>query len=134
MARRFDGAKYDDWRARLAKFDVSGLTVAEFCRREQVSQANFYCWARRIRQRDDPKTAGIDHADAGAVTSRGVDTVEYVEVVVGDSIRVRMPAGQPDPVAALVRHLQDAPHVADASAATNRFQRIELAHAPAAQQ
>ena len=30
MARSFDGAKRDDWRRRLAKFDSSGLRVVEF--------------------------------------------------------------------------------------------------------
>ena len=39
MAKRIDAAKCDDWRGRLAKFDASGLTVAEFCRRERVIQS-----------------------------------------------------------------------------------------------
>lgn len=134
MAIRFDGVKCDDWRARLARFDSSGLTIAEFCRREHVSPARFYYWARRIRQRDNSAGEAINRSDACSVTSRAEATDEYVEVVVGDSIRVRMPAGQPDAVAALVRHLQDAPHTTGASAATNRFQRIELTGQPTTQQ
>ena len=134
MAKRIDGVKCDDWRARLAKFDSSGLTIAEFCRRERVSPARFHYWARRIRQRDNSVAEAINRSAGCSMTSRAEATDEYVEVVVGDSIRVRMPTGQPDAVAALVRHLQDPPQMAGDSAATSRFRRIELTGQPAAQQ
>jgi hypothetical protein len=48
MARRFDRAKFEVWRRRLARFRSSELTVAEFCRREQVSLASYYYWSRRL--------------------------------------------------------------------------------------
>ena len=115
MARSLDGAKRDDWRRRLAKFDSSGLTVVEFCRREQVSQASFYYWSKRIRDRDDAKTCELNSPETGLPTSPAEPDNDRVEVLVGDSIRVRMPAGEPAAVAALIRLLQAAPHAIDGS-------------------
>ena len=122
MARRFDGAKRDDWRRRLAKFDSSGLTVVEFCRREQVSQASFYYWSKRIGDRDGSETPEIKFDNASLATVPSGERSDWVEILIGDEIRVRMPAADPEAVAALVKQLQ----VAVRSATTNRFQRIEL--------
>ncbi len=126
MARSFDGAKRDDWRRRLAKFDSSGLTVVEFCRCEQVSQASFYYWSKRIRDRDDARTRELNSPNACLATSPRQPENDSVEVLVGDSIRVRMPAGEPAAVAALIRLLQEAAQTIDDATTTNRFQRIEL--------
>ena len=123
MAKGVDGAKRDAWRRRLAKFDSCGLTVVDFCRREQVSQASFYYWSKRVRDRST--TGGLQLSDGSTGVSRNEEGSGLVEVVVGDAIRVRMPAGEPAAVAALVHQLQKTQR-ADASATTNRFQRIEL--------
>jgi len=126
MARSFDGTKRDDWRRRLAKFDSSGLTVVEFCRCEQVSQASFYYWSKRIRDRHDARTHALNSPDACLATSPRQPENDSVEVLVGDSIRVRMPAGEPAAVAALIRLLQEAAQTIDDATTANRFQRIEL--------
>ena len=36
------------WQALLARATRSGLSVAEFCRREGVSTASFYTWRKRL--------------------------------------------------------------------------------------
>lgn len=125
MARGFNGAKRDEWRGRLAKFDSLGLTVVEFCRRERVSQASFYYWSKRIQDGDRSTMGGLQRSDACTGATGNEEGGNCVEVIVGDSIRVRMPAAQPAAVAALVHQLQRT-QLADASATTNRFQRIEL--------
>jgi len=125
MAKGADGAKFDAWQRRFAKFDASGLTVVDFCRREQVSQASFYYWSKRISGRDCSMTGGLPGFDAGTGASRGEGESGCVEVFFGNSIRVRMPAGDPAAVAALVHQLQKDQR-ADASTTTSRFQRIEL--------
>lgn len=38
----------DRWRKILEKQAGSGLSVAEFCRREELSQASFYQWRKRL--------------------------------------------------------------------------------------
>ena len=125
MTKRFDGVKREEWRKRLGKFGGSGLTVAEFCRREHVSQARFYYWAKRIRQADKGEATPRAHRKASAAMSSDEISNDFVEVIVGDSIRVRMPTGRLGAVAALVRELQ-AGSVDDAMS-TSRFQRIQLA-------
>lgn len=37
------------WRDRLARQSSSGLSVAEFCRQEQVNEVSFYYWRRRLQ-------------------------------------------------------------------------------------
>jgi hypothetical protein len=126
MARRFDGAKRDDWRRRLTKFDSSGLTVVEFCRRERVSQASFYYWSKRVRGRDGSGTLEMQSSDGCLAASPSGEVNDWVEVIIGDSIRVRMSAAHPAALVALIKQLQAAPQGAAESATTNRFQRIKL--------
>ena len=126
MARRSNGAKHEDWRERLKRFDSSGMTVTEFCQRERVSQANFYYWSKRIRKAGNSKASGKQTAKDDTGTSRSESDTEGVEILVGDSIRVRMPAGEPAAVASLIQLLREAPCAIDGSVATSRFQRIEL--------
>jgi len=124
MASGLNGAKRDEWRRRLAKFDAAALTVVDFCRREQVSQASFYYWSKRIQEGDRRATAGLSRFDACTGDSRNEEGSDCVEVFVGDSIRVRMPVGEPAAVAALVHQLQKTQRAGEATA--SRFQRIEL--------
>ena len=79
-------------------------------------------------------TAIGGRVDLGSVTSQVELGNGSVEVVIDDSICVRMSASEPAAVAALIRYLQDAPRRVDPSATTSRFQRIELTHRAAAQQ
>jgi|GEM_PF-1202869 len=37
------------WQQRLARFEHSELTIAEFCEREGYSTASFYLWRRKLR-------------------------------------------------------------------------------------
>lgn len=125
MAKRFDVVKREEWRRRLGKFDGSGLTVAEFCRREQVSEASFYYWAKRIRQAGKGKATQRAQRKAALAMTPDEVSNDFVEVIVGDSIRVRIPTDRLGSVAALIRDLQ-AGSVGDAIT-TSRFQRIQLA-------
>lgn len=42
-------AKSATWRKRFGRQRRSGLSVAEFCRRENVSPASFYAWRNRLK-------------------------------------------------------------------------------------
>jgi hypothetical protein len=48
MSRSLDEAKHASWAARLRRFASSGLGVREFCRREGLSEPNFYFWRKRL--------------------------------------------------------------------------------------
>jgi transposase-like protein len=52
--RRPDPATRRRWQRRLQRFRNSGLSVTDFCTREQVSPASFYAWRRRLRDGHAP--------------------------------------------------------------------------------
>lgn len=47
-----DPAKEASWRGALQRFISSGLSVREFCRREQLTESSFYAWRRTISERN----------------------------------------------------------------------------------
>jgi hypothetical protein len=48
MLRAVKSGKEELWRSRLQRFDASGMSVARFCRQEQVSVPSFYQWRKRL--------------------------------------------------------------------------------------
>ena len=64
MARPVDARKHELWRQRLADFRRSKLSVAEFCRSEQLSQASFYQWRRKLAaNKSRSRGTSVEHAD-----------------------------------------------------------------------
>ena len=49
MTRKENLELRDQWRQRIDRQQQSGLTVAEFSRREGLSAATFYAWKRKLR-------------------------------------------------------------------------------------
>ena len=60
MARVVDEVKLKAWRRRLADFESSGLSVAAFCRRENIGASRFYYWSGKVRE------AGAEDSQASA--------------------------------------------------------------------
>src|SRR3954463_10502802 len=54
--RQRDLRKEQVWRRRVRQWDHSGLSIAEFCRRQRLSAASFYAWQRILAQRDAQTT------------------------------------------------------------------------------
>jgi len=52
MARKASSELRQQWRGRLRRFARSKLSVAEFCRREKVSEPSFYQWRKKLTQVD----------------------------------------------------------------------------------
>ncbi len=82
MAKPLDGRKRDEWRARLEQFEVSGLTTAQFCRRENIAPHTFYYWDKRLghkakRARNKSKRRAVSSERDALATS--VDTISAVE-------------------------------------------------------
>jgi transposase-like protein len=50
MARQVNRVVWDEWRQRIKRQRASGLSIAEFCRREDISSHGFYVWRRNLRQ------------------------------------------------------------------------------------
>jgi hypothetical protein len=64
MERSGSGALRTRWRERISRWRQSGVSIAEFCRREEISQPSFFAWRKRltsrvaVRGRCKPQAAG----------------------------------------------------------------------------
>jgi Transposase len=47
-----DPRKEQQWRSWLLRWQHSGLTVSDFCRRHHLGEPSFYAWRRQLQQRD----------------------------------------------------------------------------------
>ena len=87
------------WRERLARFDRGDWTVAEFCRREGVSNPSFYRWRKRFEQRDRQARC-VEPADQEASVAErpgrflpvNVAGLSVAEVEFPNGIKIRLPA------------------------------------------
>ena len=68
MARQVNQALWDQWRRRLKRQRESGLSIAEFCRRENVLPHGFHVWRRKLRKAPPRRHAA--RATAAARPSR----------------------------------------------------------------
>ena len=50
MPRQVNQVLWDQWRQRIKRQRESGLSIAEFCRRENISGHGFYVWRRNLRE------------------------------------------------------------------------------------
>ncbi len=59
MARQVNQVLWDQWRQRIDRQRTSGLSIAEFCRKERLSPHGFYVWRRKVHRTTSsrPKTA-----------------------------------------------------------------------------
>jgi len=81
-------AKENWWRATVERWKASGLTQAEFCRREGVKEWSLSDWRRRLARRDA----------AGRGRQIGVKSfVEFAPVTVRDVDPNPVTAGAPAP-------------------------------------
>jgi hypothetical protein len=115
MGRRIDVALHAAWRRRWERYEGSSVTVAEFCRREGVSEATFYQWRKRLA----PGISVALAATGGAAGARGRTTVPHsgqaafvalalapaavVEMELPNGVRVRVPADREQALRVAIR-------------------------------
>ena len=99
MAQRPDAAKQAHWLELIRRWQRSQITVREFCRRHQVSEASFFSWRRVLRERGllvEPMASKLP-IDAPAFvklsTLRGESTVSPIEVVLNHQRLLRVRPG-----------------------------------------
>jgi hypothetical protein len=49
MARKANQILWHQWRERIERQRESGLSIAEFCRRESIPRQGFHVWKRKLR-------------------------------------------------------------------------------------
>lgn len=97
MGRRASLERRRVWRGRLAEQRRSGLSIAEYCRRQGLSEPSFYLWRRRLR---DERAAAreVRHGDAadGGERSRSSGTALFVPLTLaaaGHGVRLELASG-----------------------------------------
>jgi len=100
-----DPAKEALWRKRLQRFESSGLSVREFCKREQVTESAFYAWRRTIGERDGADSS--EPAFVPAVINGEAEHTEAIVLQLAGDLELRLPQTMPAKrVAELVHALQ----------------------------
>jgi hypothetical protein len=102
------------WRDVLRRQARSRLSVAEFCRREGLSQPSFYAWRRTITQRDGrrPDCSDSDAQAVGFLPVRLREVASRVEasitIELAEGLVVRLAESTPiERIAELVRALRE---------------------------
>lgn len=126
MGRSIDGGLWRQWQARLSRYSGSGLTVVEFCRREDVSPASFYQWRKKLQGGSagvpgSPVPAGMSGGRTnaelqrlagrfvpvvpvgGGSTGTGLCRANVVVVLLANGVRVEVPCSEPALVERVVR-------------------------------
>jgi len=77
MARSVNQVLWGEWRQRMERQRESGLSIAEFCRREKLSRHSFHVWKRKLdgrtvarRRSGEPARAQGTRRRRARVTSR----------------------------------------------------------------
>lgn len=99
MVRGSSLAKRLAWQARLQRFVSGGpVSVAAFCRQEQVSVPSFYAWRKKLSQQD--AAAAIDPSiSANGKVAKPVRAQAFVPLHVtasapsADTLEIRLPNG-----------------------------------------
>ena len=122
-----ESAKERQWRRRLARQPRSGLTVREFCQREQVPEHQYYFWLRKLGRQKSPtpqrakKTGRLGPAKNGSggkrrqlgkflpvqLASSPAQAAGPIEIVVGRPLRIAVSSGfDADLLADVIRALE----------------------------
>lgn len=107
MARAPDPTLRQWWRNLIASFDPERSTVAEFCRRHDISAASFYAWRRRLGRRTEsqPERADLPAFVPVQVAPHSSSADRAVTVYLPGGIRVAVPSDEQDLLLALVAQL-----------------------------
>jgi len=73
------------WRGMLERRAASGLSVRQFCKEEQVSEASFHGWKRKLAHGDRPakkssEKGGQERPQAKPVTKQADDAAVFIPV------------------------------------------------------
>ena len=109
MARALTREERAVWKDRISRQATSGESVAEFCAREQVSDASFYRWKRNLKvgprkrstRSQATKTARKDSSTTPRSTTAGSAFFQlpvapsrgaaWIELVLADGTVLRLP-------------------------------------------
>ena len=92
------------WRTKLAKWEASGLSIRQFCRKHQLGEPAFYFWRREIASRDGTPVATPTPRVKSAVAPRSSTPARPTR-----SAPRRTPKSAPRPSFVALRVVPDTP-------------------------
>ena len=113
MAQRLNVGKQERWLELIRLWLRSEVTVREFCRHHQISEASFFSWRRVLRQRgllDETmpvKTSGAAPAFVQLTTLDAESAVSPIEVVLNPRRLLVRPGFDGQMLLQLVRLLEE---------------------------
>ncbi len=76
-------ATREQWNKWMTEQSSSGLSIPQWCRERAIDTRKFYYWRERL---------GSTGSDVGKGSFVRVDRTEPVELLIGDDVRLRIPA------------------------------------------
>lgn len=132
MRKLINSDRLAQWRRRMSQFQSSGLSVADFCRRESVTEGSFYYWSRRLRTPADksqsrapiPRQASRQVAAIGPMASETTlgASVARVDIWLRDTLRVSVPATCESAIGFILERLHEVP----ISVGQSSFERVDI--------
>jgi len=99
VARKL-GARDENWRARIAAQERSGISVKQFCREQGLTEQSFYYWRKRLQTPAPMRFALVE-----AEPRRGTADQAALELVLTTGERLRISPGVDS---AALRHVLEA--------------------------
>jgi hypothetical protein len=119
MARQVNSVLWNEWRQRLKRQRKSGLSISEFCRRENLSPHAFHSWRRKLRAAAGEPSAVLpaqQRRTALAMSPRSSGFLQlpvapaaqspWIELSLVDGTVVRVPQQNTAAVLAVLRELR----------------------------
>ena len=93
MRRAADVTLVAKWRERVSRWRRSGLSITEFCQREQISQPSFFAWRKRLAgQRAVTRRRRARRMDRDASTPRLVQ-LPAPDWATPSGVQIALPGG-----------------------------------------
>jgi hypothetical protein len=119
MARQVNSVLWNEWRQRLKRQRQSGLSISEFCRRENLSPHTFHSWQRKLpaatrevvavrpgRQRRTALAASTRPAGFLQLPVAPAPQSPWIELSLADGTVLRVPQQNTAMVLAVLRELR----------------------------
>jgi transposase-like protein len=103
-----DVVKEAYWRDVLKRFAESGLSVREFCKREQLTESQFYAWRRTLSERDgNCGNVDLEPSFVSAIVENQQSDDQPIVLTLASGSTLHLPLTMPvAQIAELVRQLE----------------------------
>ena len=94
MATRRNLERWQSWREVIRRQEASGLSVAAFCREQQVAPASFFAWRKKLAEADQQDGSAAPAQDASGSPERDAVASHAARA---QFVPIELSAGTPSP-------------------------------------